>query len=135
MSNSIKLTNQQKAKIWNPQLEIEMTEQQKFIIQQAKKQHEKNGVSLDLNQTIVKGQIYGYIGSGYSVKGWRGYYTFTVVEAKTNDYFRVPAHWNKEIFAELDGCGKVFGGSDGGNTEYDCKRSEYEKEYPGIIWI
>ena len=110
--------------------------QETLAAQSMRKEHKKHGIETDYNQTIVKGQKYGFSGSGYSVKGYGGYCKITIVEALKDDFHSFPAWWNKEIFDEIYRCGKVYGGYGRGNkTAYDSKRKQYNKEYPGLIWV
>lgn len=87
----------------------------------------------ELNQTIMKNSVYGFVGTGYSCGKGHGYNTITIVRAKTNDFFRIPAHWNREIFEKIDGCGKVH--ARGNDTAFKRKIAQFNNEYPGIIWI
>lgn len=86
----------------------------------------------ELNQTIKKNQVYGFIGTGYSYGKGHGYNTITIVRAKVNEFFRTPAHWNREIFTEIHGTGKLH--ARGNDTAFARRVKKFETEYPGIIW-
>lgn len=88
---------------------------------------------MEMKQTIEKGKIYGFIGTGYSYgKGW-GYSKITVVRAKINGYDEHPQHWNREFFEEVESTGKLH--ARGENTEFDRRWSAITNEYPWIIWM
>lgn len=87
---------------------------------------------MEKNQTVVKDQIYGFVGTGYSCGKGHGYCTITITKANVDHFFDHPAHWNRDVFTQIDGSGKLH--ANGINTAFARRHKEFTEKYPNIIW-
>ena len=87
-----------------------------------------------MEQTIIKNQIYGFIGHGYKVRGYGNYVKIYVVRAKINGFDEYPQHWNREFFEEIESTGKLNCRSTK-RCAYRRRLNTIEKTYSNITWM